>query len=700
MSIGLTAEHEALRDVAARWLTSHCPPAVVRAAVDGAEEPQGPGTRELAELAEGFGLLELAVVVEQAGRAMLPGNFLPSAFLSVLLGRTEAGTVAWRSGELTGDADGSGAVVRGELSPVISAEGAEWLLAPVVIKDTRQWWLLSKDDVQVERLDSLDLTRRVAAVSVEAVRLRSDRRIGVDDARVDAVGALLFAAEAAGIAGWCMETAVGHALVREQFGYPIGHFQAVKHGCADMLVTAEQARAAAWDAAVAADAGVSQAEALVAAETAAAIAPQAAFDNAKRCIQILGGIGFTWEHDAHLYLRRAQTTRALLGGASTWRSRLARHAKDGVRRRYSLALPPEAEPMRREVRSAVERLAKLAPKQRRRELGLGGWLMPHLPPPAGRSAGPLEQVLISEELKAAGIERPHLEVGAWALPTLLEHGTEQQRKQWVEPTLLGELKWCQLFSEPGAGSDLAALTTTARPTDGGFIVTGQKVWTSMAADAGLGILLARTDPDQPRHRGISYFILDMRAPGVDVRPLRELTGDAMFNEVFLTDVFVPADHLIGELHGGWTVTRSTLAYERLSISEGTSFGGGLDDLLRRTAKMPPDDLVDERLGAVLAEAQTVVLLGLRSTTRALSGALGAEAAVRKLLGAENEQRVLELGMDLLGVDGTHQTGDDAKTWVSGFLGGRCLTIAGGTSEVQRNVIAEQLLGLPRDVGYK
>jgi alkylation response protein AidB-like acyl-CoA dehydrogenase len=389
----------------------------------------------------------------------------------------------------------------------------------------------------------------------------------------------------------------------------------------------------------------------------------------------------------------------LLGGATAWRLRLARHAKDGVRRRYSLALPAEAEPLRVQVRKAVERLVAVSPGERRRELVLGGWLMPHLPPPAGRDASPLEQVLISEELKAAGVERPHLEVGAWALPTLLEHGTDQQRKQWVEPTLLGELTWCQLFSEPGAGSDLAALSTTARPVDGGFVVTGQKVWTSMAADADLGILLARTDPDRPRHRGISYFVLDMHAPGVEVRPLRELTGEAMFNEVFLTDVFVPDDHLIGELHGGWAVARSTLAHERLSISEGTSFGGGLDDLLRRTASLPPDDLVDERLGAVLAEAQTVVLLGMRSTTRALSGGAGAEAAVRKLLGAENEQRVLELGMDLLGADATHLTGDDAQTWVSGFLGGRCLTIAGGTSEVQRNVIAEHLLGLPRDVGY-
>ena len=700
MSIALTADHDALRDVAARWLAAHSPRDVVRAAVDAESEAFVPDSREYAELADGFGLLELCILVEQAGRAMLPGPFLPTAFLNVLLGRADAiGTVAWRAGELTGEASADGITVRGRLRPVLSATGADWLLTPVRLDGKREWWLLTGEDVHVAPLESLDLTRRVSTVTVEGAALSADRRTALTDADVDAVGALLFSAESAGIADWCLQTAVAHAKTREQFGYPIGHFQAVKHGCADMLVAAEQARAAAWDAAVAADAEVSPQEALVAAETAAAVAPRAAFDNAKRCIQILGGIGFTWEHDAQLYLRRAQSVRALLGGAATWRLRLARHAKDGVRRRYSLALPEESGPLRAEIHAAVERLVALPESERRRELALGGWLMPHLPPPAGRDAGPLEQVLISEELKAAGIERPHLEVGAWALPTLLEHGTDQQRKQWVEPTLLGELTWCQLFSEPGAGSDLAALTTSARAVDGGFIVNGQKVWTSMAADADLGILLARTDPDQPRHRGISYFVLDMHASGVDVRPLRELTGESMFNEVFLTDVFVPQDHLIGELHGGWAVTRSTLAHERLSISEGTSFGGGLDDLLRRTASMPADDLVDERLGAVLAEAQTVVLLGLRSTTRALEGTLGAEAAVRKLLGAENEQRVLELGMDLLGAEGTHLSDGDSETWVSGFLGGRCLTIAGGTSEVQRNVIAEQLLGLPRDVGY-
>jgi alkylation response protein AidB-like acyl-CoA dehydrogenase len=711
MAIGLREEHEALRDAVARWLADRCPPSVVRTGLEDAAEPPTPLLDALAKQGwlglhlpephgSGFGLLELCVVVEQAGQGMLPGALLPTALLSALLVRagghddvvaaladgSATGTVAWRAGELTRDG--------GVLRPVLCAGSAAWLLAPVVVDGERRWHLLPGDRVSVGPLPSLDLTRRVSEVRVGAPDLSSP--VAVSDADVDAVAGLLLAAEAAGIAGWCLETASAHARVREQFGHPIGHFQAVKHACADMLAVAEQARAAVWDAAIALDGRAAPAEALLAAEVALAIAPQASFDNAKACIQVLGGIGFTWEHDAQLYLRRATAVRALVGGPEPWRVRVARQSQAGVRRKHTRERPEEADAVRTRVRSDVAALVGLDAAELRRELALGGWLEPHLPPPAGRGAGPLEQRIVAEELAAAGIERPHLEVGAWALPTLLDHGTAAQQERWVQPTLLGEIRWCQLFSEPGAGSDLASLTTSARPVDGGFVVTGQKVWTTGGMEADFGILLARTGT-APRHAGLSYFVLDMRSPGVDVRPLRELTGEAMFSEVFLTDVFVPDGCLIGELHGGWAVARSTLAHERLSISAGTSFGGGLEELVRTTADRG-DDLVDARLGALIAEAQTVALLGLRSTSRALTGSVGAEAAIRKLLGAENEQRVLELGMDLLGGDGTHLAPGPGETWVGGFLGGRCLTIAGGTSEVQRNVIAERMLGLPRDVG--
>jgi alkylation response protein AidB-like acyl-CoA dehydrogenase len=711
MPIALRDEHQALQQSIGRWLAGQSP----REGLEDVADLVPAGWSELAakgwsglHLPEphgsGYGLLELCVVLEQAGRAMLPGPLLPTVLLSALLANagaevpsglvdgTATGTVAWRAGELTGTPQGDDVVVTGVLSPVLCACSADLVLAPVDVAGERRWYLL--DHFTPGPLGSLDLTRRVGSVAVDTV-LGRDRQVVLDDRVVDATAALLLSAEASGIASWCLETATAHAQVREQFGHKIGHFQAVKHACADMLVAAEQSAAAVWDAAAAADGCKDLDEVELAADIAASIAPEAAFASAKKCIQLLGGIGFTWEHDAQLYLRRATAVRALLGGSDPWRLRVARKSQSGVSRRPTLELPAEAEDLRARVRAEVAELAGAS--DLRTALALGGWLEPHLPPPAGRGAGALEQLIVDDELLRAGIERPHLEVGAWALPTLLDHGTPEQQERWVRPTLLGEITWCQLFSEPGAGSDLASLSTAARRVEGGFAVTGQKVWTTSGAQADLGILLARTDPDQPRHAGISYFVLDMRTPGVDVRPLRELTGEAMFSEVFLDDAFIPDDCLIGELHGGWAVTRSTLAHERVSISGGTSFGGGLDELVRMTRDLPTSDLVDARLGALVAEAQTVALLGLRSTSRALTGSLGAEAAVRKLLGAEHEQRVLELGVDLLGGDGTHLSAEASATWVGGFLGGRCLTIAGGTSEVQRNVIAERMLGLPRDV---
>jgi alkylation response protein AidB-like acyl-CoA dehydrogenase len=255
-----------------------------------------------------------------------------------------------------------------------------------------------------------------------------------------------------------------------------------------------------------------------------------------------------------------------------------------------------------------------------------------------------------------------------------------------------------LFSEPGAGSDLAGLSTRAERVDGGWRLTGQKVWTSLAHEAQWGICLARTDPSVPKHEGITYFIVDMASDGIDIRPLRELTGDAMFNEVFLDGVFVPDDCVIGQLGQGWKLARLTLANERVSMSSGSAFGVGVEALLQLTdgqdGELSPGTTL--RLGSLLAEAQSIGLLAHRSTLQSISGTdPGAGTSVRKLLGAEHEQRVQELGLSMLGAEGATLEGR-AQRWAHGFLVTRCLTIAGGTSEIQRNVIAERILGLPRD----
>ncbi len=310
----------------------------------------------------------------------------------------------------------------------------------------------------------------------------------------------------------------------------------------------------------------------------------------------------------------------------------------------------------------------------------------------------MEQVVIDELLAEVGIVRPHIGISAWALPVIIASGTADQCERWVRPSLLGELAWCQLFSEPGAGSDLASLTTRAVRTDGGWLLTGQKVWTSMAKQADWGICLARTDPSAPKHEGITFFIVDMSSSGLDIRPLRELTGAAMFNEVFLDEVFVPDDCVIGEVNNGWAAARMTLANERISMSSGSTYGIGVESLLkladRRGDAISPGTVV--RLGGLLAEAQSIRLMTHRSTLLALAGSdPGPGAGLRKLLGAEHEQRVQELGLSMLGAEGATTEGRSER-WIQGLLFTRCLTIAGGTSEVQRNVIAERILGLPRD----
>jgi alkylation response protein AidB-like acyl-CoA dehydrogenase len=692
MPIGISEEHEALRATARRFLESRCPPSVPRSYLEAEVEELPPFWSELVAQGwlglaveeryggQGYGYVELAVVLEELGRAMAPGPFVPTVLAAALI--QDSGTEEQKATWLPRLVDGSTpAAVRLSGSPVVGGGVARVLVAP------------GSDGVKIVenpepvRVPSLDPTRRLAQFS--------GGRFSAPGRWRD-LAAVLFAAEAVGLAGWCLDTASSYAKVREQFGRPIGQFQAIKHKCANLLVAVEQTRAVVWDAALA----IADAEAApLPAAVAASIAFDAAADAAKECIQILGGIGFTWEHDAHLYLKRAMSVRQLMGPTAFWRQRAAELALEGTRRQLHVDLPPEAERVRADVQRFVADLKERDRSEWNRRLADDGYLAPHWPTPWGRDAGPVEQLVIDEELARAHIRRPNLAVGAWALPTIIAHGTPEQQERFVAPTLLGEIWWCQMFSEPGAGSDLASLSTKAVRVDGGWSLSGQKVWTSMAQRADWAICLARTDPEAPKHAGITYFLVDMKSDGLDVRPLRELTGEAMFNEVFLSDVFVPDDCVVGAVNDGWRLARTTLANERVSMASGSSFGGGVENFLQLVGARPEvagDPIVLDRVGALVAEAQSLSVLGLRTALRAVSGVdPGPESSVRKLLGVEHEQRTQELGLVVLGGDGATTEGD-AAGWAFGFLANRCLTIAGGTSEVQRNVIAERLLGLPRD----
>ncbi len=664
MPIGITDDHEELRRAVRRFVDEHISPAVVRA---GTEAPDliPPFWDHLVELGwlalhvpepgggAGFGLVELAVVVEELGRAGAPGPAIVTA--------------------------AAGHVVRRVVGPAgIATDG---------------------NDVQLvefaSTVRSLDPTRPVVTDGVVIADL--------SDPDAFDRAAIVFAVEAIGIAHWCVETASAYAKDRVQFGRPIGQFQGVKHRCADMLARTELARAAVWDACRAEDARRSPEPddngGELALATACALAFDAAFECAKDCVQVLGGIGFTWEHEAHFYLRRAMSLRAMFGGGHTWRVRAARAAASGTRRRLAIDLPPEAEALRSDLRAFLAEVADLPAPARRERLARAGYITPSWPKPWGRDADALELLVIEEEFRAAKITRPSIMVGAWALPNLIVYGTPEQQQRWILPTLLGDITWCQLFSEPGAGSDLAALTTRAERVTGGWRVNGQKVWSSMAHTADWGILLARTNPDAAKHDGISCFMLDMRSPGVDPRPLRELTGATMFNEVFLDDVFVPDDCLVGAEHDGWRCARTTLANERVYMGGSNTIGGGVIGVLRLldACGLADDPYQLDQAGSLVVTGHALAVLGYRLTLSALAGAdpSGSEAAVRKLLGVQHDQRVQEVGVEVSGPAAMLAEGE-AATWVGSFLFNRCLSIAGGTTEIQKNVIAERLLGLPRD----
>src|SRR5690606_31578140 len=247
----------------------------------------------------------------------------------------------------------------------------------------------------------------------------------------------------------------------------------------------------------------------------------AAVRNAQTNIQLHGGIGFTWQHDAHRYLRRTVAAAALCGPVFVAGGDIVRPTRAAVRRSYSLDLPEEAKDFRADARAFAERYAALPEEERRPALVESGYLVPHWPKPWGRGAGAVEQLVIEEEL--TGVEIPNLGIGGWVVLTLVQQGTPEQVERWVGPSLRGELVWCQLFSEPGAGSDAAAVQTRATKVEGGWRVTGQKVWTSGAQNCNRGLATVRTDPDAPKHKGITAMVIDMHAPGVDVRPLREIT---------------------------------------------------------------------------------------------------------------------------------------------------------------------------------
>jgi alkylation response protein AidB-like acyl-CoA dehydrogenase len=727
MPIAITPEHQDLaasvRSLVARIAPSEVlhqaletpiatPPPYWRAAAD-----QGLQGVHLVESVggQGFGILELAVVLAEFGLGAVPGPFVPSAIASALiaahdpdstlLGDLASGAVIAAyalESSMSATRQGDVLVVAGQARSVPAAAQATLLVLPVSADVGTVWMVLDADRLDVEQVASVDPLRPVAHVRADDVQVGENRvlsNLSINAAQ--AIASTLLSAEAVGVARWATDTASAYAKIREQFGRPIGQFQAIKHKCAEMLARTERATAAVWDAARAIDEGIEKPESAAefAAAVAATLASAAAQSCTQDCIQVHGGIGFTWEHDTNIYYRRALGLVAAFGRAADYPQRIVDTATTTGVRKLNIDLDPETEKLREEIQAEVAALKAIPSDQRTDAIVEGGWVMPYLPKPWGRSATPVEQIITAQEFSAGRVRRPMLGIASFLVPSIVAFGNDDQKQRFLPPTLRGEMMWCQLFSEPGAGSDLAGLSTKAVKVDDGWRITGQKIWTTLAQYAQWGALLARTDPAAPKHNGITYFLLDMASEGVTVRPLRELTGNEFFNEVFIDDVFVPDGLVLGEVNRGWEVSRNTLTAERVTIGSVENPNlASLDRLVELMRDGEFDQIAQNHAGQLMAEGHAAKVLNLRSTLLTLAGGDALpSAAISKLLSMRTAQCYAEFGLASFGVDGAiGDVGELPGEWAKYLLTSRASTIYGGTSEVQLNIIAERLLGLPRD----
>ncbi|SEP19477.1 acyl-CoA dehydrogenase family protein [Trujillonella endophytica] len=712
MGIAVTGDETAFAEAVAAFAARHAPAERIRAVVNGTPgdvvaglwvrlvdqgflelylpEPDGAGAT----------LVDVAVLVEQAGRRLLPGPLLPTLLAGFVVHRAADGDAEARAAlptsapaaaalsptGLVARRTADGWTVDGRTGPVLGAPGAEHLLLAAAGDGEDVWFVVPAAEVTVHAEPGLDGTRALGTVECSGLAVQAGLRVPVSTAQVRAVAATLFAAEAAGIARWCEETGTAYAKIREQFGRPIGAFQAVKHKCARTFVAGELMAAAAWDAATAFGQGDDQFG--HAAAVAATQCLQRAVDLCLDTVTLLGAIGNTWEHDAHLYWRRAMTLRALFGPTARTAGEVARSARS-VHRSRSLELGAEPAGLRERVAAVLQGVVAAPAGQRQALLAEAGLVAPQYPAPHGLDAGPVEQIVIAQEFQRAGLPQPSMVIGEWALPTIIVHGDDAQRERFVRPSLRGEITWCQLFSEPGAGSDLASLRMRADRVDGGWRLAGQKIWSSNAHTADWGICLARTDPAAAKHHGITYFLVDMRSPGLTVRQIREANGRAEFNETFFDDVFVPDACVIGDPGEGWRLARTTLGNERLSIGGGHGSRRLPVDIAAAYGAAGPD--LEQRAGELTADYDSLDAMGQRILVRSLDALEpGPEGAVLKLLHSQLAPRVAEFELACAGDAGALDGGA-----ATALLSAPRVLIGGGTVEMQLNMIGERILGLPR-----
>jgi len=757
MDFELTDEQLELQRIAHDVAEREIPSSLVRSVVEDDADTNAlwktlvglewPGlTVDLEHGGSGASAVELVVVLEELGSAADPSPLLATTTQHLPLVREalhgdvrdrRLGAIAEGSpgaavldGDLAARRDGNDWVLDGIAHHVLDADRADEL----VVVAGPGVFLVPSGAVSITREPSVDASLHLCTARFDSVRVQADHvaiDVGNAVARAREESLTGLAATMVGASQRAFDLVLEHIRSRHQFGVPIGSFQAVKHMAVDVYTAIQRARAAVHFAALAITRDDER-------RTFAAAMAKAAAGDAQRLatqhgIQLFGGLGYTWENDVQLYLRRAKAGDMLLGTGHQNRVALSRTVLDRVAAgvpRYEQTFDAVTEAFRSEFVSWVEEHAP-APEQTterprstghipdwarvwQRKMFDAGWLVPGNPPEfGGRNASLLEQFVHQEELGRHRIYQSFNPQGlSIIVPSILSFGTEEQKQKWARPILRAEITAALGMSEPDAGSDLAGLRTQALLDGDRFVVNGQKVWTSGAHDADVILTFVRTDPDAPKHKGISCLLIPTATPGVTRRPFGSIQSrdEHDFNEVFFDDAIVPAENLVGELHQGWRVATGSLGHERAMLW--LEYADRLDDLVDRGGReLLAHGLGDESytldwFGKLVIDSVALRVLGHRTLAKVQRGMVPVEQSILKLLGSEAVQQATLNVVEAIGADALDTTVRSAPheplnldVWTEGwfdlYLRTFSMTIAGGTSQIQRNIVAEHVLGLPR-----
>ncbi|MDA2895102.1 acyl-CoA dehydrogenase [Mycolicibacterium sp. BiH015] len=739
MTIGLTPEQLQLADAVAQFAARHAPIDKTRQSFDAVAAGELPPWWD-EFVANGFHavhvdeevggqggtLVDTACVLEAAALALLPGPVLQSVTASAIAGLADdtpgrrdilrrlaggvpATVVLPQDSDFLATPTAQGWLVTGTCGPTLGACAAQLILAAAHADGDTVWLVLdtAQDALGVEARNGTDKTVDIGAVRLDGYTCSDDAVLqGVDDDHARGVTLALTASAAAGTVRWCVQAVTEHLRTREQFGKPIGTFQALQHQAAMLLVSSELAVSAAWDAVRSLSEDPAQYR--IAGSGAALMAIAPAPDLVLDTLTMFGAIGYTWEHDLHLYWRKATSLAASIGPAGHFAEQLGELTRTESRdvsvklgdldadfRSHVAAVLDQALTLRNDQPGRQGDYPNLATGPQRTLIADAGLIAPHWPKPWGVEATQLQQLIIDEEFaKRPDLVRPSLGISEWILPSLISSAPQDLQERFIPATQRGELGWCQLFSEPGAGSDLASLTTRATKVDGGWRINGHKIWTSSAHTADYGALLARTDPEAAKHRGIGYFIVDMRSEGIELQPIRQATGEAHFNEVFLSDVFVPDELLLGGPTDGWNLAIATMAQERVAISGYVHFDRA--SILRRLTEedRPDRSRVLAALGEADAYANAIKVLAVREVMRLLDGqAAGPASSIAKVAMNVMLRRTFKATLELTAPSALVEDSDPPI--VEPYFHLPAELIGGGTKEIQLNIIAQMILGLPR-----